>query len=160
MSHSSPVLAFLSALSHHSKSIIRISKLRRNATPRRAPCNLDVWSPGPAARRSPRARLRPPRILLRRNQVVPRVIPIQAPFVHVLAHIVQPVPVLFGHRDRFRPFAPSRAIPGSGRHRPIAPRIQLLLHPAARRKLPLGFARQPDLHPRSEEHTSELQSPC
>src|ERR1019366_7734426 len=91
----------------HAKSIVRISELRWNAAPGGTARELDVMTPGAAAGTAALAVLRAGRILLRRNGVIQRVVPIGAPFVHVLAHVEQAIGVGFGLPDRLRSFLPA-----------------------------------------------------
>src|SRR5688500_20290849 len=50
-------------------------------------------------------------------------------------------------------------LPESRRGSLTAPNLSDLYHPK-RRTVPVRSVPSPDTHPRSEEHTSELQSPC
>ena len=52
------------------------------------------------------------RIALRRNTVVVRVIPVAAPFVHVIADIVKAEGVGSVAADRLRAFLPARRVVG------------------------------------------------
>src|ERR1017187_582516 len=83
----------------HPKPIIRIPEFRWDAAPRGAARELDVMTPGAAARAAALAMLRAGRILLRRNGVISRVVPIGAPLMYVLTHVKQAVDVGFGLSD-------------------------------------------------------------
>src|ERR1051325_368414 len=87
----------------HAKSIVRVSKLRRDAAPRRAPRHLDVMPPRAAFRRPPLAVLRSLRILERRYGVIDRIVPITAPLVHIPAHVEQTITIRLAQHHRLRP---------------------------------------------------------
>src|ERR1017187_5958361 len=101
--------------------------------------------PCPAARRPPRTRHRPPWIMLRRRRVVAGIVAVRAPFVNVLAHVEKPVPVGWRRPYRLRAFSPAVLVVLPFEKPLVAPRIQVLLQPAARRPLPLGFGRKAEL---------------
>src|ERR1019366_10658115 len=109
----------------HPEPVIRIPELRWNAAPRRAPRKLDMMPPRPAARRPSNPPRRPLRILALRHRVVPRVVPIRAPLMHVLAHVEESVAVRLERRHRLRPLLPP---PRLVHPRLIAPGIELPLH--------------------------------
>src|SRR5579864_1621604 len=76
-----------SGRSRHTETVIRVLEFRRNARPRRASGYLDVVTPGAASRSAPTAALRPLRISLKTALIVIGVVPIGAPFVHVITHV-------------------------------------------------------------------------
>ena len=124
------------------EAIIRVAEFGRDAAPRGAARDLDLVPPGPPARSAPRARRRPLRIVDGRNRIVSRVVPVGAPFVHVLAHVVKPETIGRGGADRLGSPHPAGLISRPLENRLIAPRINLLLQPSARREFPLGLRRQ------------------
>ena len=73
------------------KTVISIFEFRRNAGTRRRPRHLDVMPPRAASRGAAAAGGWPLRIPLGRNGIVVRVVPIGAPFVHVVAKIVEAI---------------------------------------------------------------------
>src|SRR5580658_2580131 len=139
-----------SHLARHPESIIGILKLRRNTRPRRAPRHFDVMAPRSAARslarrprRTPlRTLLRPPRIALSRDGIVIRVVPVAAPFVNVIAHVVKSERVRSINSNRLRPSLPSRGVVGERLRQFVSPREVFSFNPAPRRVLPLGFGGQ------------------
>ncbi len=99
--------------------------------------------PPRAAPRSPaRSALRPRRIPFRRPPVVAIVVPVRAPFMHVVADVVKPVSIWRIQAHRLRPQLPPLAVIGNHLRSRISPGIQQTLRAAARRTLPFGFARQ------------------
>ncbi len=75
----------------HAKPVVSIFKFRRDAGTRRRPRHLDVMAPRASARCPPTAERRPLRIALGRNGIIARVVPIGAPFMHVVAKIVEAI---------------------------------------------------------------------
>src|SRR5205814_343180 len=105
------------------ESIIRVLELRRNAGPRRRARNLNMMAPRAAPRSLARAALWPLRISFRRMRVVPVVVPVGAPFMDVVAHVVQPVSVRLIQPHRLRPELPSFVVIGNCFRRRVSPRV-------------------------------------
>src|SRR5258708_11911392 len=101
-----------------------------------------MMPPRPAPRSPPRAALRPQRISFRRAPVVAVVIPIGAPFMDVVAKIVEPVSIRRIQPHWLRSQLPPLVVIGNHLRRRIAPRVQQTFRAATRRTLPFGFARQ------------------
>src|ERR1017187_3447449 len=116
---------------HHAEPVVRIAEFRWDAAPRGAARNLDLVPPGASARSAPCARGRPLRILDGRDGIVSRVVPVGAPFVHVLAYVVKAEGVGRGGAYRLGRVGPAGVVAGALEHRLIPPRINLLLQPAA-----------------------------
>src|SRR5882762_584312 len=89
------------------KSIVRILEFRRNAGPRRRARHLNMMAPRAAPRSLARAALWALGISLRRIAVVAVVIPVGAPFMDVVAHVVEPVCVRLVKPHRLRSQLPS-----------------------------------------------------
>ena len=128
----------------HAEAVVRAAEFGWDAAARGAAGNFDLVAPSASARSAARASRRSLRIVDRRHRVVSRVVPVGAPFVHVLAHIVKPETIGRGGAHRLGSPQPAGPISKPLEHRLIAPRINLLLQPAARRKFPLGLRRQPE----------------
>src|SRR5467141_175481 len=101
-----------------------------------------MMPPRPAPRSPPRAALRPQRISFRRAPVVTVVVPIGAPFMHVVAEIVESKSIRRIQPHGLRSQLPPLVVIGNHLRRRIAPRVQQTLRAAASRTLPFGFARQ------------------
>src|SRR5436305_14744520 len=95
-------------------------------------------TPRPAARDAARAALRPARVAVGGDGVEIGCIPIAAPFVDVLAHAVQAVPIRRACRDALGTGEGARRVIG----RVVAPRIAPPLGAAPRGTLPLRLRRQ------------------
>src|SRR5205814_3993427 len=70
------------------------------------PCTLHKMPPGTAARGATHTGLRPCGIVLGRDRIVARVVPVAAPLVNIVAHVKKSVTVgtSFSHALRARPF--------------------------------------------------------
>src|SRR5207247_1025395 len=89
----------------------RIGKvLRLRLLLRRRARDLNMMAPRAAPGSLARAALWPLRISFRRTRIVPVVIPVGAPFMDVVAHVVQPVSVRLVKPHRLRPELPSLVV--------------------------------------------------
>src|SRR5437867_2456832 len=95
--------------------------------------------PGTAARGAPAAARRPWRIPFGRARVVALVVPVGAPFMNVVAQIVEPIGVRRIQAHRFRPVLPPLVVIGKCPRRRISPWIRQTLRAAARRAFPFCF---------------------
>src|SRR5207302_5659369 len=101
-----------------------------------------MMAPGAAPRSLARAALWPLRISFRRMRVVPVVIPVGAPFMDVVAHVVKPVSVRLIQPYRLRPELPPFVVIGNCFRRRVSPRIQKTFLAAAGNAFPFRFGRQ------------------
>src|SRR5882724_9155550 len=100
-----------------------------------------MMAPRAAARSLARAALWPLRISLRRMRIVAVVIPVGAPFMDVVAHVVQSVSARLIKSHWLWPQLPSFVVIGNCFRRRVSPRIQKAFFAAARRAFPFGFGR-------------------
>src|SRR5438874_5574945 len=149
----------------NTKAIVCVLELRRNAGTRCVAAHFDVVPPGAAARRAPFTVGWPLRITLGRIAVVSRVVPVRAPFVDIVSHIIETVRIGSIQAYRLRPAHPAVRIVGERLRRRISPGIIRALRPATGRALPFGFRRQAITLARGRrkgvamgERRSELQS--
>jgi hypothetical protein len=98
-----------------------------------------VVPPGASAGSPSFTGVRTRRITLGRNRVIVRPIPIAAPFMHVLADIVESEPIRNRAPDRFRAGLPALAVVGQRLRRVVTPGKKLALDSAACGPLPLGL---------------------
>src|ERR1700756_5901977 len=130
------------------KPVICILELRRDAGPGGAASHLDVMTPrtsaGGLARGFQRTLFWTVRIALGRGCVVIGIVPVAAPFVDVIANVVEPECVWGILRDQLGPGLPTHGIVGQRLGRIVAPRKLLLLQPSAGGKLPLCFGGKPE----------------
>ena len=95
-----------------SESIVGILELRGNAGARGDAAYFDVVAPGAASRGLANPMRGTLGISLRGMLIVGRVVPIGAPFVDVVAHVVKAVGAWRIQGDRFRAILPALAIIG------------------------------------------------
>ena len=76
--------------------------------------------------------------------VVARVVPVGAPFVHVLAHVEQAVAVRLGLPTGSGPFVQRVGVIAAARDGVVAPWVEFLLEASAGGELPFGFGGQAD----------------
>src|SRR5260370_9699968 len=99
--------------------------------------------PPRAASRSPAAAaLWPQRISFRRAPAVAVVVPVGAPFMDVVAGVVEPVSIWRIQTHWLRSQLPPLVVIGNRLRRRISPRVQQTFGTAACRTLPFSFARQ------------------
>src|SRR5215469_15664413 len=98
------------AAAGQAKAVIGVFELGRDAGARRRTRHLDVVAPGTSAGGAALAARRPLRVALGRNGVVAGVVPIGAPFVDIVAEIVEAVRIRGVDADRLRPVLPARRI--------------------------------------------------
>src|SRR5260370_10492023 len=107
--------------------IVRILELRWDAGAGCAARHLDVVTPGAASGSAPLAGFAAAWIPLGRHRIVVGCIPVAAPLVHVVAHVVEAVCGRLGATDGFGAGLPmtSRAIGVAGQRlrKRIAPRV-------------------------------------
>ena len=103
---------------------------------------FDVVAPGSTAGRLALALFRAPRIPVRRDPVIARVIPVAAPFVDVLANIVEAEGVGGVARNRLRAGLPARGVIGKRPRRIVAPGEIFLFQAAACGMFPFSFRGQ------------------
>src|SRR2546423_12617763 len=106
-----------------SETVIRVLELRRNAGTRRRARDLNMMPPGAAPRSLAGAPLWPQRISFRRAPVVAVVVPIRAPFMDVVAEVVEPVSVRRIQTHRLRSQLPPFVVIGNHLRRRISPRV-------------------------------------
>jgi len=128
--------------SRDSETIVGVFELWRNTRARRSAGDLDLVPPGAASRGSTATVGGSSRISFGRAAVVARVVPVDAPFVHVVAQIVKPVSVWRIHTHWLRPALPTPCVIGNLFGRRISPRVQQVFGAAASGAFPLRFARQ------------------
>src|SRR5580693_3884804 len=75
----------------HAKTVVGVFEFRGNAGARGCSGDFDVMTPRASARGAATAGKRPLRIPLRGNDVIARVVPIGAPFVHIVANIEESI---------------------------------------------------------------------
>ena len=97
----------------------------RDAGARGVAAHLDVMPLRAAVGGMPAAFHGPLRISVRRESVVGRVIPIGAPFVYVIADVVEPIRIWGVQADALRPGRPSIRVIGQRFGRRIPPRIKM-----------------------------------
>src|SRR5260370_19914954 len=83
-----------------SESVVRVLEFRRNAGTRRRARDLNMMTPGATPRSPAAAALWPQRISFRRAPVGAVVVPIGAPFLHVVAKVEQPINIRRIHTPR------------------------------------------------------------
>src|SRR5258708_3456334 len=109
------------------ETIIRVLELRWDAGAGRAARHLDVVTPGATAGSAPFSGFGAAWITLGRHCVVIGRVPVAAPFVHVVAHVVEAVCVGFGAAYGFGARLPMTGaaigIAGQRLWRRIAPRV-------------------------------------
>jgi hypothetical protein len=86
--------------------------LRRETRPGRAAGDFDVMPPGTTAGGPPLAAFWPARIAFLGDRIIISLIPITAPFVHILTNVIKPERVrrILGYG--FRPILPAFAVIG------------------------------------------------
>lgn len=99
-------------------------------------------APGRFARGVHWALLGAPRVAIGRDRIVVRVVPVAAPFVDVVAHVVKAEGVGRVTRDGFGAGLPASCVVGERLWRGIAPREIILLDTATGSEFPFGFGRQ------------------
>src|SRR5262245_16970122 len=104
--------------------------------------------PGAAARYATNPTAGSGRVALRSIAVVFRVVPIGAPLVHVLAHLVEPIAVRSIITDALWTASPPRHVVRQQLRRFIPPGKEFAVQPAPRRPLPLRFRWQAKFSPR------------
>src|SRR5438128_11893456 len=77
------------AYAGYAEAVVRVVKVGRDAGASGAAGHLDVMAPGASAGRAALACFRARRIAVRRKSVVIGLVPITAPFMHVLADVMQ-----------------------------------------------------------------------
>src|SRR5712692_7014138 len=109
--------------SRDSEAIVRVLKLRRNAGTRRRARHLNMMPPRAASRSPAAAALWPQRISFRRAPVVAVVVPVGAPFMDVVAGVVEPVSIRRIQTHRLRSQLPPLVVIGNRLRRRISPRV-------------------------------------
>src|SRR5580693_7253660 len=94
------------------ESVVCILELWRNAGAGSATSDFDVVTPGTSARSAALAAVGTSRIALNRGHVIIVPIPITAPFMHILADVVESERIGQGPPDRFGTSLPALAIVG------------------------------------------------
>lgn len=130
-------------IARHAEPVISILKIRRNAGPRRAARNFHMMPPRPPARSFALPLLRTARIALRRNYIVTGIVPIVAPFVNVVAKVVNAKSVRSILRHDFRTVLPAPRIIRKSLRRIVAPGKLPLLQISTSRSLPFRFTGKP-----------------
>src|SRR5215470_16493519 len=110
--------------SRDSETVVGVFELWRNTRSRRSACNFDVVAPG-ATSRGPAASLGGPlRISVGRTAIVAGVVPVAAPFMHIVAQIVEPESAGRVQTDRLRTALPTPGVIGKQLGRLISPRVK------------------------------------
>jgi hypothetical protein len=125
------------------KTVIGIFEFRGNAGAGRSPRHFDVVTPRASARRAPCACGGSLRIPLWRNRVIPRVIPIRAPFMDIVAQIKEAVRIGRIQSNGLRTRFPSVRVIRNLFGRAVAPGIQFAFYASACSAFPFGFGREP-----------------
>src|SRR5580704_8268590 len=110
--------------SRDSETVVGVFELWRNTRSRRSAGNLNVVPPGASSGGSAASVGRPLRISFGRVAVVAGVVPVETPFMHVVAEIVEPVGVGRILTDGLRPALPTPGIIGKQLGRRVSPRVE------------------------------------
>src|SRR5579871_158603 len=94
----------------HAKAVVGIMKVRRNAGTSRTTSDFDVMAPRSTPRGLALTLLRPRRVAAGRNGIVSGIVPVAAPFVNVVAHVVKAKVVGRVTSHRFGPRLPARCV--------------------------------------------------
>src|ERR1700688_3001163 len=127
----------------HAKAIVGVVEFRGNAGTRRRSRHLDVMAPRASSRGATAAGERPLRIPLGRNGIVGSVVQIGAPFVHVVAKIVEAIRVRCMQSDWLRARFPAARVIGKLFRWTFAPGKRFTFHATTRGALPFGLSGQP-----------------
>lgn len=127
------------ACNSHSKAIVAVLELGRDAAASRDASDLDLMPPRPAPGSAPRSRCWTLRIARRRIQIVMLVIPIRAPLVNILRDVVKPKAVRRALPDSLGSIQPKLRVIRLKQRSFVAPGVQLAFESATRRSFPLGF---------------------
>ena len=109
--------------SHDSETVVVVFELWRNTRSRGSAGNLYVMPPGATSRRSTASVGRPLRISFGRVTVVPGVVPVDTPLMHVVTQIVKPVSVGRIETYWLGPALPTPGVIEKMLGRCIAPRV-------------------------------------
>src|SRR4051794_16504503 len=78
-------------LLRYAEAVVGVAEIGWDAAAGGAAGEFDVMAPGSSSRGSARSVWRALRVVFRGGRVIQRVVPISAPLVHVLAHVIQAV---------------------------------------------------------------------
>src|ERR1017187_7551817 len=134
------ILSRLSKRGHdRPEAIVGLAEIGGNAAAGGTTRVLDVVPPCSASRRAAGSALAPLRVYRGRPAVIRRVVPIGAPFVNVLAHVEEAVPVGLAMADGFGAVPPTAGIDGG---QFAAPGLEPRLEPSAGGEFPLALGGQ------------------
>src|ERR1039457_4351512 len=134
------ILSRLSTRGHdRPEAIVGVAEIGGNAAAGGTTRVLDVVPPCSASRRAAGSALAALRVYRGRPAVIRRVVPIGAPFVNVLAHLEEAVPVGLAMAGGFGAVPPTAGIDGG---QFVAPGVEALLEAAAGGEFPLGLGGQ------------------
>src|ERR1017187_935013 len=121
------------------EAVVGVAKIGGNAAARGATRVLDVVPPSTASRCAADTVRGALRVHGRRRRVPGRIVPIGAPFVNVLAHVEEAVPVGRALAHGFGTVPPTAGVHGG---QFVAPGVEAFGKAAARGEFPLGFGGQ------------------
>src|SRR5579862_3469223 len=137
---------FLLAIAGYSESVVGVLEFWRDAGAGRAAGYFNVVSPGASARGFAgwlhRALLGTLRVAFWRDRIVIRVVPIAAPFVQVVADVIQAERVRSVLRDSFWSGLPAGRVVWEGLRRIVSPGKLFLLEASAGGAFPFRFGGQ------------------
>src|SRR5271167_158616 len=128
--------------SREAESVVGVFERWWNTRASRASTDLDVVSPRAASRGTAITVAGSTGISFGRVAVVVSVVPVSAPFMHVVAQVMNTVGVGWIQSHQLRPTLPTLSVIGNQLGRRVSPRVQREFGATASGAFPLGFARQ------------------